>query len=371
MRKDAIILLLLTLALVGIGLDTVYGVSAFKPQGMALFERQLFCMAVGVCFLLYLATRFDYHRFSTPFIFRGVVVLSLFLLIAVLIPGIGVEVNGAQRWIRVLGFQFQPSEFAKLALIILLARKLSENYDVMGKFWRGFLPAAIIAGAFAGLILLERDLGVPAVVVCVSFLMIYVAGAKWYYIIGSFMPAVAGAVALIIFSPYRFQRLIVYLDPFAHRNDGGFHLIQSLAAFARGSYYGVGPGLGEQKLYYLPAAHTDFIFAVWGEDMGLLGTGILLAMFVLFLKLGAKIAKGAPDLFGTLLATGITAVISVQAAFNMGVTIGLLPTKGLTLPFISYGGTAQIVLLIMVGILLNIGLQSESPDEEPEFVLAH
>jgi cell division protein FtsW len=367
MRRQTTMLLLVVLALVFIGVITIYSVGSMTPLGMGDFKHQLASLTIGVAVMLYLATHFDYHRFSAPFIFRVIVIVSLGLLVAVLIPGIGVRVNGAQRWIRLAGFQFQPSEFAKLAVIILLARKLAENQSHIKEFWRGFVPPAAIAGGFAALILLEKDLGVPVVIVCMSFLMIYVAGARVAYIAGSLMPAVCGMMALIKLSPYRWQRLIAFLDPYTHRDEGGFHLIQSLAAFAHGSYWGVGPGAGEQKLHYLPAAHTDFIFAVWGEEMGLRGTVLVLALFAAFLLLGMRVAKCAPDLFGSLLATGIVSLISLQAAFNMGVTIGLLPTKGLTLPFISYGGTAQIVFLALVGILLNIGLQAEEPEDIREF----
>ena len=370
MKRETTLLLLVVLTLTCIGLLAVYSVSAIRPMGLEQFKRHLLCILIGVGLMLYLATHFDYHLFSSPILFRGIALGALVLLVLVLAPGIGVEVNGAQRWIRLFGFQFQPSEVAKFALILLLAHKMAENQDRIREFWRGFVPPAVIAGAFAALILLERDLGVPVVVMLTSFMMILAAGARWFYVIGSMLPAVAGAIALIKISPYRWQRLIVFLDPFAHRNEGGFHLIQSLAAFARGGLFGVGPGAGEQKLFYLPAAHTDFIFAVWGEEMGLAGTASVMLLFTLFMVVGLRIARCAPDVFGSLLAQGIVVLISLQAAFNMAVTIGLMPTKGLTLPFISYGGTAQIIFLSLVGILLNVGLQAEAPEERREYALA-
>lgn len=373
MRTETTAILLVVLALLCVGLITIYSVAAVKVNGMGLFDRQLLCVLIGLAIMFFLATFFDYHKLSEPFYLRCTVGGALLLLVAVLIPGVGVEVNGATRWIRMpFIHQFQPSEVAKFALILLLARKLTDNRDQVTSFWRGFLPASMITGAFVMLVLMERDLGIPAVMGCVAFAMIYLGGARWFYVFGSALMGGAGVVALIKTSPYRWQRLITFLDPFAHRNDGGFHLIQSLAAFAHGSYGGVGPGAGEQKLYYLPAAHTDFIFAVWGEEMGLRGTIILVALFVAFLFLGMRIAKSAPDMFGSLLAAGITLIISLQAAFNMGVTIGLLPTKGLTLPFVSYGGTAQIVFLAMAGVLMNIGLQAGAYYEvKQEFAIAH
>ncbi len=373
MRRETTAILLIVLTLLCVGLITIYSVAAVKLNGIGLFDRQFFCVLAGLAAMFFLATFFDYHKFSESLYFRGIVGAALILLVAVLIPGVGVEVNGATRWIRLpIIHQFQPSEIAKFALILLLARKLTDNRDQITKFWRGFLPASAITGAFVLLVLMERDLGIPAVMGCVAFVMIYLGGARWFYVFGSGLLGSAAVFTLIKASQYRWQRFITFLDPFAHRNDGGFHLIQSLAAFAHGSFGGVGPGAGEQKLFYLPAAHTDFIFAVWGEEMGLRGTTIIVALFVAFLFLGMRIAKYAPDMFGSLLAAGITLIISLQAAFNMGVTIGLLPTKGLTLPFVSYGGTAQIVFLAMAGILMNIGLQASAYYQvKQEFAVAH
>jgi len=370
MKRETTILLLIVMTLIFIGLISIYSVAAVKPAGMALFKRQLMCLLIGIALMLYLATHFDYHRFGFPWVFRAIAFLSLFLLVLVLVPGVGVEVNGAQRWMRIFGFQFQPSELAKAALIILLAQKLSENRDRIHQLWRGFVPPMFIAGSFAALILLERDLGIPVVIMLFSSLMVFAAGARWFYLAGSVAPVFVGLVALIKLNPYRGQRLIAFADPFLHRNEGGFHLIQSLAAFARGSILGVGPGAGEQKLFYLPAAHNDFIFAVWGEEMGLVGTVLILLLFCAFMVIGVRIARCAPDMFGSLLATGIVALITLQATLNMGVTIGLLPTKGLTLPYISYGGTAQIVFLALTGILINVGVQAEAPEERREFALA-
>ncbi len=370
MKRETTILLIIVMTLIFIGIVTIYSIFSVKSTGMGTFQRQVLCLSIGIAAMLYLATHFDYHRFALPWVFRTIAFFSLFLLVLVLIPGIGVEVNGAQRWMRILGFQFQPSELGKAALIILLAQKLSENRTHVHEFFRGFIPPMFIAGAFAALVILERDLGIPVVIMLFSCIMIFAAGARWYYIAGSIAPAIFGVVALIKLNPYRGQRLSAFVDPFLHRNEGGFHLIQSLAAFAHGAMYGVGPGAGEQKLSYLPAAHNDFIFAVWGEEMGLIGTLFVLSLFFTFMLIGIRIARSAPDMFGSLLATGVVSLITLQAVLNMSVTIGLIPTKGLTLPYLSYGGTAQIVFLALTGILMNIGLQSEPPEEKREFALA-
>jgi cell division protein FtsW len=371
MKRETARLLLIVLALVFVGMIAMYSVSAVQPHGWGLFKRQAGCLTLGLALMFYLATRFDYHRFSNPVILYGLAAVSLVLLVLVLVPGVGVEVNGAQRWLRIGPFQFQPSELAKMALILLLAHKLTKSQDRIKSFLHGFLPVAIIAGAFAGLIYKERDFGVPVVIGCVFLLMVYVAGTRWQYIGTCAVLAVPLLIAVVEFSPaYRKLRFLAFLDPFKYRNEGGFHLIQSLAAFARGALWGVGPGAGEQKLFYLPAAHTDFIFAVWGEEMGLWGTCLVAALFCAFLVIGIRVARHAPDLFGALLAIGIVALISLHAAFNMGVTTGLLPTKGLTLPFISYGGTAQIVFLALTGVLLNIGLQARAPEQRRGYALA-
>lgn len=368
MKRETTALFVLVLILVAIGVIAVYSAVSVREPG--LFKRELIYVAIGLSCML-LATFFDYHRFCDAPVFRAIVVLALALLILVLIPGIGIKVHGAQRWLRLGPVQFQPSEIVKMAVIILLAIKLTMNQDEIKSLARGYLPALAIGGSFAGLVLLERDLGIPVIIIGVTFVMILVAGAKWRYVFASFVPVMAGLCVLIMTSPYRVRRFLAFLDPWNHREDEGFHLIQSLSGFARGSFWGLGLGGSEQKLFYLPAAHTDFIFAVWAEEMGLMGTLTVAVLFAAVLFLGMRIAMYACDLFGALLATGIVSLIAMQAAFNMAVTMGLLPTKGLPLPFISFGGTALIVTLTLTGVLLNVGLQGDDPSEEQKFVPAH
>jgi len=357
------LILIIVLALVGVGTLMVYSVLAVKVGGGGLIQRHLFFVGAGLVGL-FVMRHLDYHFLSEPQITRLIMFVALLLLVLVFVPKIGVERNGAQRWIRVVGFQFQPSEFAKLALIVMLALKLSENQDRIKSFWKGFVPPLILAGLFSALVLLERDLGMPVVLMSTALLMIFVAGARWFYVAGSFILAGAGVAALILTSPYRLGRLMAFLDPWSNRDEEGYHLIQSLAAFARGGVYGVGVGASQQKLTYLPAAHTDFIFAVWAEEAGLVGTLALVVFFVGLLILGAYTAVYARDLFGSLLAVGITSLITIQGALNMAVTTGMAPTKGLPLPFISYGGSALLVFLALAGILLNVSLQAQKPEKE-------
>jgi len=355
MRREATVLLLIVTTLVLLGSLTVYSVNAVKHGNEDTFHRHLILMGLGVLCMI-AAARFDYHWFKSRILFGGLTLTVVALLILVLI--IGEEIRGARRWI----FGFQPSELAKIAVIIFLSIKLTENQTHIKTFFRGFLPPYMIALTFAGLITLEPDLGVPFVLVCTAYLMMYVAGVRGRHLATGLVPVGVGLVVLIIAYPYRMQRLLAFLDPWKYPLTEGFHLIQSLAGFKRGAMTGVGPGAGEQKLLYLPDADTDFIFSVVGEEMGFVGTLGVAVLFALFLIVAIRITLCARDRFGALLATGITSLIVSQAAFNMAVTIGLVPTKGLPLPFVSRGGTASIVFLTLVGMLLNIALQAEERD---------
>ena len=361
MKRESIIVLGLVLGLVLTGVFMVYSTGAADPHGMARFQRQLVYVAIGIC-ALFLCANVDYHRLREPFWFRSIVLIALLLLALVLIPGIGEERKGAQRWIEVPGLtSFQPSELAKFALILLLAVKLAQNHEQMGKFFRGFLPPLVITGLFAGLVLLEDDLGTPVVMISVAFCMMFIAGARWRYLIPSMVPVALGIATLIVITPYRVKRLTTFLNPWKEREENGYQLIQSMVAFAQGGVFGKGPGRGEQKLHYLPDAHTDFIFAAWAEETGLIGTLMLAGMFLLLFAVILRIAANARDMYGALLAGGIAALVAIQAAINMAVTTGLVPTKGLPLPFVSWGGTALIVFMALMGLVISVGLQGFPP----------
>lgn len=358
MRRETTTILVMVLMLVMVGVMTVFSVTSVPPGKMGTFWHHIIALAIGMAGM-YVTAHLDYHVYRNQKIFHLAAVVTLVLLVVVLL--VGQDIRGAKRWIQILGFQFQPSEFAKIALVIFLAVKLADNQANIKSLFRGFLPPVLIAGGFAGLILLEPDLGIPAVMMVAAYAMMFVAGVRLRYLVASIVPAMVGLVALIVMYPHRLDRIAAFLDPFKYRQTIGFHLVQSLAAYARGSIWGMGPGAGQQKLFYLPDAHTDFAFAAFAEEMGLVGTLSVLVMFLMLTLMGIHIARCAPDLFGSLLATGIITLITSQALFNMAVTMGLVPTKGLPLPFISYGGTAVIVSLTMIGILLNIGKQSEEP----------
>lgn len=361
MRRHTVVLMNIVLALVLIGLVMAYSAGIGRPQSEAgapdpfVFLRDHVKFAAIGLGLMFIAARVDYHVWKLrPVLWAlaGAALLALVLVLAV-----GVEIRGAQRWLDIFGVRFQPSEYAKLVLVILLAVKLSENQQETPKFWRGFVPPLLITGAFAGLVLAEHDLGTPVIMGFVATTMIFMAGGKLWHIALAGAPACAGVYFLIASDKERTDRIAAFLDPWENRSDGALQLIESLAGFARGGIWGRGLGAGEQKLYYLPDAHSDFIFSVWGEEMGLVGTLAMVILFAGLVILAVRIAICAPDLYGSMLAVGIASLIGVQAAANMGVTTGLLPTKGLGLPFISAGGSSLIMNLMLAGILLNVGIQ--------------
>ncbi len=367
MKTHTTVLLLAVSALICVGLVTLYSVTSVKPAGDPLgdqlFSRHLIHLALGLAGLV-VAANVNYRVYRNKYLLAAIVLGTVGLLVYVWL--FGQEVRGARRWIRLLGFQFQPSDLAKFTAILFLSVKLAENQPFIRTFSRGFAPAFAIAGCFAGLIVIEPDLGVPVVIMATAYAMMFVAGVRTRYLVVSLMPVVALVTVLIIIYPYRLLRFIAFLNPWKYRQTAGFHLVQSLAAFARGGLTGQGAGAGEQKLLYLPDAHTDFIFAVWGEEMGLMGTLPALLVFLLLLYVGIRIAMRAPDLYGSFLAAGIVSLISIQALVNVSVTTGLIPTKGLPLPFVSSGGTSTVLFLCLIGVLVNIGSQAEETELLPD-----
>jgi len=375
MRREAQWLLFIVLTLTGIGIVAVFSastVSAGTARGLDMYHyvaRQGGFAAIGLLGLVF-ATKFNYHWLRSPLVYRPLVLFALAGLVAVLVPGIGVERNGAMRWISLGGMTYQPSEFAKMVLIVLLAVKLCENQQYISRFWRGFVPPLVVTVVFAGLVAAERDFGVPVIMCVVGLTMVFIAGARWSHLIISAIPLGFAGVALIVTDPERIERLMIFQDPWKDPQGAGYNLIQSMAAFARGGWFGQGAGAGEQKLFYLPAAHTDFIFAVWGEEMGLVGAVALVLLYLVLFYVGFRVASNAADLFGSLLATGIVMLFTIQATINMAVATGLAPTKGLTLPFISAGGTSLVVNMVLAGILLNVALFAAPPEPKKRLAAA-
>ena len=356
------ILLTTILVLVALGIVMVYssgGIYAADLYGneMHFLSRQLIFAVLGLAFMLVAAkVRYQIFKRWTYPILGGV----LLLLIAVLVPGVGSTMGGATRWLNMGSFYLQPSEMAKFALVLYLAYSLEKKQPQIGTFSIGILPHLIVVGLTLMLILVEPDFGTTAVLAAILFAMMFVAGTRLVHLGGIFAAALPLAAVALMGAEYRRKRLMAFLDPWADQADSGFQIIQSWLAFHNGGAFGTGLGAGTQKLFYLPAAHTDFIFSVVGEELGFWGVLLTLGLFGVFIYRGTRLAGRAPDLFGRLLGTGITFVIGLQAVINMMVVTGLLPTKGLTLPFVSYGGSSLVAYLFMVGVLLNIGSQQSA-----------
>jgi cell division protein FtsW len=312
--------------------------------------KQGVAVAIGF-FVMLLMMQFNYQQLKNRRIVYGLLFVTVIALFAVFAFS---SSNGAHRWIKLPGISIQPSEVAKLALTIFLAYFLEKRAGEEGDFWRTFIPCGFITAMFAGLIVIEPDLGTALMLVFIFVVVVYTAGARLAHLAIAAAPALVVAVGLLIFVPWRLQRLITFLDPWADQQGAGFQVVQSLIAIGSGGPNGLGFAQGKQKMLFLPFAHSDFIFAVVGEELGLVGALAVIAVFGLFLWRGVRTALLAPDRFGMLLSLGIVTSIVAQALFNISVVLSLVPTKGIPLPFISYGGSSLVPTLAAVGILLNV-----------------
>ncbi|APH05349.1 stage V sporulation protein E [Bacillus weihaiensis] len=355
------ILVILTLLLLTIGLIMVYSASAvwatYKFDDSFFFaKRQLLFAGVGVIAMFFLMN-VDYWTWRTWA--KMLVIVCFFLLIAVLIPGIGMERNGSRSWIGVGAFSIQPSEFMKLAMIAFLAKFLSENQKKITSFKKGLIPSlGIVFLAFA-MIMLQPDLGTGTVMVGTCIVMIFVSGARIIHFAWLGLAGLAGFVVLVLSAPYRIKRITSFLDPWEDPLGSGFQIIQSLYAIGPGGLFGLGLGQSRQKFFYLPEPQTDFIFAILAEELGFIGGSFILLLFGLLLWRGIRIALGAPDLYGSFLAIGIITMVAIQVMINIGVVTGLMPVTGITLPFLSYGGSSLTLMLMAIGVLLNVSRYSK------------
>ena len=339
------------------GLLTLFSATYYKAvdQGDALLEVKKQLIGVGLgAFLMLLTSRIPYSFWQKPRVVMLALTGSFALLVLVLIPGIGVYVNGSRRWLNIAGLSFQPSELAKIASVMYLASTLNFRLKQVERLWTGILPLLVVPAAMFLLILQQPNLSTAGSIMIVAVLMMLLAGAKWKHL--SLMGVVGLAVgfAYAWVEPYRRERLLSFRNPFAQMSDEGYQLSQSLIAIGSGGLFGRGLGQGRQKFSYLPYPESDFIFAIIGEDFGLFGCCVVILLFVAFAVAGMRIALNCQDRYGCLLAAGITAMISVQAFINIGVVVGILPTTGLPLPFFSAGGTSISLLMAAVGILFNI-----------------
>jgi cell division protein FtsW len=303
------------------------------------------------------AMQFNYQRLRDRRIVYALLGITCVLLIGVFaFP----RINGAHRWIRLAGFSLQPSELSKLAVTVFLAYFLEKRAGEEGSLWRTFLPCIAVTGLFAALVVVEPDLGTALMLAVVCFVVCFTAGVRILHLGMAAAPALVGIIGLLVFVPFRMRRMVMFLDPWADAQGSGFQVVQSLIAIGSGGTRGLGFAQGKQKMFYLPFAHSDFIFAVVGEELGLFGALAVVTVFGVLLWRGARAALLAPDRFGMLLGLGLITGIVAQALFNISVVLSLVPTKGIPLPFISYGGSSLVPTLVAVGILLNISQYANS-----------
>ncbi len=364
MRNETTILINVVLIMVLIGILMAYSTPDLPQDAAAVadssaFEfpwRHLAYVSIGV-FGLVMAMVFNYQNYEK---YRRIsyVIIGVALACLILVLALGMNIRGGLRWLSLGLFSFQPSEVAKFAMILLLAIKLTDHREHIKEFRRGFLPSYLILALFCALVVAQRDLGTSVVMGVTAITMILIAGARLSHLFLGILPGIVGVAGLIVLTPWRLERVKIFLDPWRDPYGGGYQLIQSLTAFARGGLRGRGLGASEQKLGYLPDAHSDFIFPVWAEETGLIGTLVLVGLFITLMAVAFRIALNAKDRFGVMLGSGIATLISIQSLFNLCVTTSLIPTKGLPLPFISEGGTALVINMVLVGVLLNIGFHA-------------
>jgi len=358
-RKDRL-LLVLVMCLIGIGLIMIYsasGIIALKNYGDSFYflKKQVLWTVLATLAML-AASRVDtdiWKRLPLP-----LMIASYVFLIFVLIPGVGSEINSARRWFRFGPVSFQPSELAKLSVIIYLSAYLVKKEEKVRDFFDGFLPPLILTGILFLLIIAEPDLGTAVVIGAGSAAMLFIGGARWRHILGLFISFLPVALMLVLNIGYRRQRITAFLNPWEHASTAGYQIVQSFLSFGDGGLLGTGIGEGRQKLFFLPEAHTDFIFAVVGEETGFAGAVSVTLVFVLLLWRCFRIVKHHWGSFEGYLSAGISLFIGIQILINLCVVTGLFPTKGIALPFLSFGGTSLLTNMIMIGILYAISGRS-------------
>jgi len=355
-HRPDLVLLGTILALLGIGFIMVYSSSAVRgyiqfddPYHFLKMELMWAIMGLAAMAISMFVDLRRLRKFVKP-----ALIVAIALLIAVKIPGIGRRVNGADRWIGLGPMSIQPSEVIKLSMVFVMAHILALDPQKIQSFRKGVLPILGLLGVIAGLIMLQPDLGTTLVIAGTTFFMLIAAGARTSHIVSLAGLGLGLVVAAIAAAPYRMRRIFAFLDPWADPLGKGYQTIQALLALGPGGLFGLGLGQSRQKFLYLPENHTDFIFAMIGEELGFVGASLVILLFFLFAWRGFRVAMRAPDAFMGFLAVGLTAMVSIQAMVNMGVVSGVLPVTGITLPFISYGGTSLVFTMLGVGLLLNI-----------------
>lgn len=356
-----IILLLVTLILVTFGTVMIYSSSSVIAaarfgDGYFFIKKQILFVVVGLGVMITLS-RMPYYYLRKVAYFS--MLFSVALLSLLLIRGLGTRVGGATRWLDLGVFSFQVTELVKISFVLFLAHFLTKKEEHIKEFNRGFLPPLIITTIIILLILMQPDFGTAMIMAMILIFVLYLAGSRILHLASLAALLIPAGTMLVMYKGYRLDRFLSFLDPWKDPTNSGFQIIQSFLSFGSGGVLGVGLGNSMQKLFYLPEPHTDFILSVIGEESGFIGITIIILLFVILILRGFMISYNAPDLFGTLLASGLTIIIALGAFINMAAVMGLIPTKGLVLPFLSYGGTSLIMTLATVGVLLNISSHRE------------
>ena len=360
-KSRSILLITLVIFLCIFGMVMIYSASSYSSaelysDSMHFVKKQILGFLLGLAVLIFTAN-FDYHKYYK---YRWYIVgISLILLALVFVPGIGVTANGARRWIGIAGLNLQSSEVAKFGFVIFSACYLSKNYEKT-KTFRGILPILVVGGSICLLVILEPNMSITMCIGLVMILVLIVGGLTAKHFIILSIPAILLAIGLILIEPYRFARLIAFINPWANPKEEGYQLIQSLYSLGAGGLFGVGLFNSRQKYLFLPFAESDFIFAIIGEELGLVGAILVISIYITIIALGIKISLNAKDRLGTYLSFGITSVIAVQLLINIAVVTGSIPPTGLPLPFISAGSTSLVVFMSAIGVVLNINKQSKS-----------
>jgi cell division protein FtsW len=354
-------LLFPALFLVGIGIVMVYSASsalALKKYetGYYFIKKQALFAGLGIVALV-ICRHFPYRFYRT--LTYPLLISAIALLGAVKFSPLGISVGGSARWLKMGFFSFQPSELARFSMVIYMAYSMSKKMDRIKEFSIGFVPHVIVLGVFIILIALQPDFGSIMILGAITWIMMFVGGARLLHLVSTLAVLLPFAYLFMIQADYRVKRLMTFLNPWENPIDDGYQITHSLMAFGSGGLWGAGIGNGCQKLFYLPEPHTDFIFSVIGEELGLAGVLSILTLYATLIFRGIFIAKTTRDPFGSFMAMGLTTAFGLQVCINMGVTMGLLPTKGLTLPFLSYGGTSLLMSMAMIGILMNIATTPE------------
>lgn len=355
-KKMIFVLISLVLFLCLFGMLMIYSASSYSSDvlygdSFHFVKKQIFGFLMGLgCFVF--TYKFDYHRYyKLRYLVMG---LSILLLALVFVPGIGISANGARRWIGFGGVQLQSSEVAKFGFVIFTASYLSQNYKKT-KTFKGLLPVLLSGGAICLLVMLEPNMSVTMCIGMVMIIMLFVGGMSLKHFCLLAVPALALVILLIVVEPYRLSRLMAFINPWANPKEDGYQLIQSLYSLGAGGLFGVGLFNSRQKYLFLPFAESDFIFAIIGEEFGLVGCIMLISVYAIIIAIGIKIALRSSDRLGTYLALGITSVIAVQLLINIAVVTGSIPPTGIPLPFISAGGTSLMVFMSAIGVLCNVG----------------